>query len=153
MRLAAGLGAETAVVGGIRPVAAVLDYARRENITRLVVGKPTHPRWRDRLGGSFLDAVVRESGPIEVLVTAGDARQLSRYSMEATEVSVLDEKLVNRHRRPQNLVDPVAQLLRQVKHFGRSEHVRLLVVIQLAICPGHGDEQGEGLGARVSADR
>ena len=73
MRLAAGLGAETAVVGGLDPVAAILDYARRENITRLVVGKPTHPRWRDRLGGSFLDAVVRESGPIEVLVTAGEA--------------------------------------------------------------------------------
>ena len=59
--------------GGLDPVAAILDYARRENVTRLVVGKPTHPRWRDRLGGSFLDAVVRESGPIEVVVTAGEA--------------------------------------------------------------------------------
>jgi two-component system sensor histidine kinase KdpD len=41
-------------------------------VTRIVVGKPTHPRWRDRLRGSFVDAVVRESGPIEVLVTAGE---------------------------------------------------------------------------------
>ena len=73
LRLAAGLGAETAVVGGIKPVEAVLDYARRENVTRIVVGKPTHPKWRDRLGGSFLDGIVRESGPIEVLVTAGEA--------------------------------------------------------------------------------
>ena len=72
LRVAAGLGAETAVVGGLSPVAAILDYARRENVTRIVVGKPTHPRWRDRLGGSFLDAVVRQSGAIEVLVTAGE---------------------------------------------------------------------------------
>ena len=72
LRVAAGLGAETAVVGGLDPVAAVLDFARRENVTRIVVGKPTHPRWRDRLGGSFLDAVVRQSGSIEVLVTAGE---------------------------------------------------------------------------------
>ena len=72
LRMAESLGAETAVVSGLRPVDAVLDFARRENVTRIVVGKPTHPKWRDRLGGSFLDTVVRESGPVEVLVTAGE---------------------------------------------------------------------------------
>jgi two-component system sensor histidine kinase KdpD len=72
LRLAEGLGAEVVTLGGPRPVEAVLDFARRENVTRIVVGKPTHPRWRDRLRGSFLDAIVRASGPIEVLATAGE---------------------------------------------------------------------------------
>lgn len=73
LRLAEGLGAEAVTLGGPQPVDAILDFARRENVTRIVVGKPTHPRWRDRLRGSFLDAVVRASGPIEVLATAGES--------------------------------------------------------------------------------
>jgi two-component system sensor histidine kinase KdpD len=42
----------------------------------LLAGKPTHPRWRDRLRGSMLDDLIRGSGPIEVHVIApveGDA--------------------------------------------------------------------------------
>ena len=35
---------------------ALLAYAREHNVTRIVAGKPTHPRWRDRLRGSMLDA-------------------------------------------------------------------------------------------------
>ena len=75
LRLAERLGAEAVVLGGPQPVDAILAFARRENVTRLVVGKPTHPRWRDRVRGSFLDAIVRESGPIEVLATSGEGAE------------------------------------------------------------------------------
>ena len=40
-------------------------------MTRIVLGKPTHPRWRDRLRGSLLDEVVRGSGDIDVHVISG----------------------------------------------------------------------------------
>lgn len=83
LRMAESLGATTAVVSGLRPVDAVLDYARRENVTRIVVGKPTHPRWRDRLGGSFLDAIVRESGPVEVVATSGETLEGARLPASA----------------------------------------------------------------------
>lgn len=49
-----------------------MGYARKHNVTRLIVGKPTHSRLRDRLRGSILDEVVRESGGIDVHVIAGD---------------------------------------------------------------------------------
>src|SRR5439155_190876 len=50
----------------------VLAYARSHNMTKIVVGKPTHPRWRDKLFGSMLDQLVRGSGDVDVYVITGD---------------------------------------------------------------------------------
>jgi two-component system sensor histidine kinase KdpD len=52
----------------------VLRFARAENVTQVVVGKPTHPRWRDVVYGSLLDELARTSGPIGVYMIAGDER-------------------------------------------------------------------------------
>src|SRR4029453_2856794 len=38
------------------------------NVSRIVIGKPAHSRWRDRLRGSLLDEIVRGSQGIEVQV-------------------------------------------------------------------------------------
>jgi two-component system sensor histidine kinase KdpD len=46
-------------------------YARKRNVTKIVVGKPTHPRWRDVLKPSFLDDLVRQSHEIDVYVISG----------------------------------------------------------------------------------
>ncbi|MGB7212949.1 MAG: sensor histidine kinase KdpD [Gemmatimonadales bacterium] len=73
LALAAELGAETAVLSGADPSEEVLAYARRQNVTRIIVGKPTHSRWRDRFRGSLLDDLVRGSGDIDVYVITGDA--------------------------------------------------------------------------------
>jgi two-component system, OmpR family, sensor histidine kinase KdpD len=74
LRLAESQGATIArLPGGTGGVAAaVLAYARRHNVTRIVLGKPTHARLWDRLRGSLLDEVVRGSGDIEVHVIRGD---------------------------------------------------------------------------------
>lgn len=73
MRLAESLGAETATLTGHKASDEVLNYARSRNITKLVVGKPTHPRWKDKIYGSFLDEIVRGSGDIDVYVITGEA--------------------------------------------------------------------------------
>lgn len=72
LALAESLGGEVVRLTG--PVIAdeVLSWAREHNITRIVLGKPTHTVWRDRLRGSLLDAIVRGSGSIDVVVLAGD---------------------------------------------------------------------------------
>lgn len=70
LRLTEQLGGEVARLRGPRVPDAVLDYARDHNVTRIVAGKPTHARWRDRLRGSLLDDLIRGSGPIEVHVIA-----------------------------------------------------------------------------------
>jgi len=72
LRLAESLGAEVARLSGRRIAEEILRYAREHNVTRIVVGKPTHSRWRDRLKGSLVNQLVRGSGDIEVHFVAGD---------------------------------------------------------------------------------
>jgi two-component system sensor histidine kinase KdpD len=72
LRLAEQLGAETTTLSGQSVSEEILRYARARNVTRIIVGKPTHPRWRDALFGSMLDDLVRGSGDIDVHVISGD---------------------------------------------------------------------------------
>src|SRR5581483_73651 len=72
LRLAESLGASTEVLAGDRVVSAILDCARARNVSKIVVGKPAHGQWRDRLRGSLLDEIVRESGEIDVYFICGD---------------------------------------------------------------------------------
>jgi two-component system, OmpR family, sensor histidine kinase KdpD len=72
LRLAEDLGARTAILSGHVVSEEVLAYARAHNVTKIVAGKPTHPRWRDRLRGSLVDEIVRGSGDIDVYVISGD---------------------------------------------------------------------------------
>ena len=72
LRLAEQLGAETAMLAGQSAAQETLAYARAHNVTKIVVGKPTHARWRDLLSRSFLEEMVRASGDIDVYVISGD---------------------------------------------------------------------------------
>lgn len=72
LRLAESMGAEVVRLGGDRVSAALLAYARKRHVTRIILGKPTHSRLRDLWRGSLLDEVVRGSGDIEVHVISGD---------------------------------------------------------------------------------
>jgi two-component system sensor histidine kinase KdpD len=73
MRLAESLGAETVTLTGHRVSEEILSYSRLRNVGKIIVGKPTHPRWKDKLLGSPLDEIVRGSGDIDVYVITGDA--------------------------------------------------------------------------------
>ncbi|MEY4510996.1 MAG: hypothetical protein RLZZ450_3118 [Pseudomonadota bacterium] len=72
LRLAESLGASVVRLQGADITSPLLDYARRHNVTRLILGKPTHARFLDRLRGSLLDRIVRASGDIDVHVISGD---------------------------------------------------------------------------------
>ncbi len=75
MRLAESLGAETVTLTGPKASEEILNYARDRNVTKIITGKPTHPRWKDKLFGSMLDELVRGSGDIEVYVISGDVAE------------------------------------------------------------------------------
>jgi two-component system sensor histidine kinase KdpD len=77
LRLAEQLGGETVRLSGEHAAQEVLAYARSRNVTKIVVGKPTHPRWRDIIRQSFLDELVRGSPDIDVHVITGDGRSES----------------------------------------------------------------------------
>lgn len=73
LRLAEKLGGETAVIeGGGTLEEDVLTFARDRNITKLVVGKPSRPRWIELLMGSTVDELIRHSGDIDVYVISGE---------------------------------------------------------------------------------
>ncbi len=72
LELAQRLGAETLTLSGGRGAEEVVRFAHQRNVTRIIVGKPTHPPWRDRLQPSFLDLLVRSSGDIDVHVLTGE---------------------------------------------------------------------------------
>jgi len=72
LRLAEQLGARTATISADDVAAEILSYARSQNVSRILAGKPTHGRWRDRLVGSLLDRLIRGSRELDVYVITGE---------------------------------------------------------------------------------
>ena len=74
LRLAESLGATTATLGAPQMSAAILDYAREKNVTKILLGRPTRSGWRRWLLGSVVDTVVREAADIDVYLLGGERR-------------------------------------------------------------------------------
>ena len=70
LRLAESMGATVASVASTTVAQAVADYAERHHITKIVVGKPTRPRWREFLRPPIADQIIRASGEIDVYVVS-----------------------------------------------------------------------------------
>ncbi|MGA2121956.1 MAG: sensor histidine kinase KdpD [Methanoregula sp.] len=68
LQLAEKMGATTATLFGLNVASTVLDYARRHNVTRIVIGKTLRPRWQEYVFGSVVDQLIHNSGPIDVYV-------------------------------------------------------------------------------------
>jgi two-component system sensor histidine kinase KdpD len=72
LRLAEQLGAEIATLSGPNAAEETLRYARARNVTHVVVGKPTHPKWRDWFRLTFLEEIVRGSPDVDIHVISGE---------------------------------------------------------------------------------
>lgn len=70
LRLAESLGAQVATVTATDVTEAVMDYSSRHNITKIVMGKPNKPRWRELLQPPVVDRIIRRSGAIDVVVVS-----------------------------------------------------------------------------------
>jgi two-component system sensor histidine kinase KdpD len=68
LRLAESLGAKVATMTATSVADAVVDFARKHNVTKIVIGRPIRPRWRELLRGQVVDQIIRASGPIDVYV-------------------------------------------------------------------------------------
>jgi two-component system, OmpR family, sensor histidine kinase KdpD len=77
-RLVEALGGEAVTLRGEDAAAETVRYARKRNATKIVVGKPTHSRWRDLVQPSFLDDLVRKSLEIDVYVISGSGGERPR---------------------------------------------------------------------------
>jgi len=66
LRLAHLLGAETVVLPGQDVAATIIDYARANNATHIIIGKPARPRWHQLLFGSPVQKLISRAGGINV---------------------------------------------------------------------------------------
>jgi two-component system sensor histidine kinase KdpD len=73
MRLAEELGARTRSLPGNSVAETVLAYARRHNVTKLIVGESLQPRLKEMLRGSIVDQLLRQSGRIDVYVMSSES--------------------------------------------------------------------------------
>ncbi|HEX3726692.1 MAG TPA: sensor histidine kinase KdpD [Pirellulales bacterium] len=72
LNLAEQLGGETAMLVGHNLADELIHYASSRNVTRIIVGKPTRPRWKEWLQGSLVYDLTRRSGDIDIYVITGD---------------------------------------------------------------------------------
>jgi two-component system sensor histidine kinase KdpD len=72
LHVAEQLGGTAVTLTGSNVAEEILAYARMRNVSKIIVGKPVHPRWREVLFGSLVDDLARHSGPIDVYVISGD---------------------------------------------------------------------------------
>lgn len=72
LHLAEQLGGEIATISAHDVADELLHYARDRNVTRIVVGKPKHPRWQEWFRGPLVYELTRKCGDIDVFVISGD---------------------------------------------------------------------------------
>ncbi|WP_257303753.1 sensor histidine kinase [Geothrix campi] len=97
LRLVEKLGGETAVIeGGGRTDEDILAFAQNRNITKIVVGKPSRPKWVDLLAGSPVDDLIRHSGDIDIYVITGETtKQAASPSLRSRLTSPLRNYLLS----------------------------------------------------------
>ena len=69
------LGGRAVTLSGQRVADEILAYARKHNVTRIVVGKTNRSRLRELFEGSLLHELIRRSGGIELLAITGDEEE------------------------------------------------------------------------------
>ncbi|WP_292293371.1 sensor histidine kinase KdpD, partial [Mesorhizobium sp.] len=71
LRLAEQLGAEVTTIPGQYIAQDIVRYAKANNFTHIVIGRPTRSRWRELIEGSLTYDLIRDAGDISVHVISG----------------------------------------------------------------------------------
>jgi two-component system, OmpR family, sensor histidine kinase KdpD len=71
----------------------ILDFARKNNVTNIVIGKSTRSRWFEILHGSVVHELVRRSGNISVHVIAGEETAVEPVARRAADTASRPEAL------------------------------------------------------------
>lgn len=75
LHLAESLGAKTRTVTGHSAAEAIVEFAKSQNISKIVAGKPLRPRWQELWRGSVVDQIIRQSGDLDIYVISGTPEQ------------------------------------------------------------------------------
>jgi two-component system sensor histidine kinase KdpD len=72
LRFAEKSGAETRIITGFDLAKDIINFARENNITKIIIWKRINSRWRDFLFGNLADDVMRISNEIDVYIITGE---------------------------------------------------------------------------------
>ena len=72
LQLAESLGGQVVMLAGGAVAPAVMEFAQKNNITKIIAGKPKQPRWLELLRGSTVDQIIRLSGLVDVYVISSE---------------------------------------------------------------------------------
>jgi two-component system sensor histidine kinase KdpD len=72
LRFAEKMGAEVVTLSGQDVSDELIAYARANNITKLIIGKPKRTRWQEWLSGSIVNDLARKCGEIDLYVISGE---------------------------------------------------------------------------------
>lgn len=78
LRLAEELGAKVMDISHTSVAEAVIEFAHKHNITKIIAGKPLRPRWFELIRGTVIDQIIRRSGKIDVYVISEEAETLKK---------------------------------------------------------------------------
>ena len=72
LKMAEQLGGSTVSLTGDDLVGAILDYAARNHVTQIVIGKPRGGRWREAMGLSLSSALIQRASGVALHVLTDD---------------------------------------------------------------------------------
>lgn len=72
LKLAEQLGGQIIELTGENVADEIIGCAKQFNVSKIVIGKPALPRWKEIIRGSIVDDVIRKSGAIDVYVITGE---------------------------------------------------------------------------------
>ncbi len=75
MLFAEKLGASVTTLAGQDIAETLIAYARSQNVTKIIMGKPGKPRLRELFLGSIFDRLARKCGEIDLYLLSGDAHE------------------------------------------------------------------------------
>ncbi|MFI4956003.1 MAG: DUF4118 domain-containing protein [Gammaproteobacteria bacterium] len=84
LQLAEKLGAETRILTGFDIVKEVMNFAREQNITQIMIWKHIRTRWRNLFFRSLVDEIVRYSGEINIYIMTGKLSEDSIQKLATT---------------------------------------------------------------------
>ncbi|MBN1665502.1 MAG: sensor histidine kinase KdpD [Anaerolineales bacterium] len=70
LHLADELGAQVVNITSESASDAIIEFAHRHNITKIIAGKPFRARWFEIIRGTVIDQIIRNSGNIDVYVVS-----------------------------------------------------------------------------------
>jgi two-component system sensor histidine kinase KdpD len=78
LKLAEDLGAKTVTLSEPDVSSAILNYAQKHNITKIVLGKSPRNKWYKFYKRSILENIIRNSGTIDINVVSGKEEKINR---------------------------------------------------------------------------